>query len=84
MYKANGEKITSWSSLPIQPRLSDIVYDATETNEKAWIWDVAENRKGDPVIVYSRFPNDSNHVYYYAERYIHYTDYKSSIKMNVK
>lgn len=65
-YKANGEKIADWSSLPIQPKLSDIVYDATKTNEKAWIWDVAENKEGEPVIVYSRFPNDSNHVYYYG------------------
>jgi hypothetical protein len=66
LYKANGEKITSWSSLPIEPKLADIVYDATKTNEKAWIWDVAENKQGQPVIVYSRFPNDSNHVYYYS------------------
>jgi hypothetical protein len=66
LYKANGEKITAWSSLPIEPKLADIVYDATKTKEKAWIWDVAENKDGEPVIVYSRFPNDSNHVYYYS------------------
>src|SRR5687768_14423591 len=66
LYKANGEKITSWSTLPLQPKLADIVYDATKSNEKAWIWDVAENKEGDPVIVYSRFPNDSSHVYYYS------------------
>lgn len=65
-YKANGEKIAGWSDLPIQPKLADKVYDATKTNEKAWIWDVAENKDGEPVIVYSRFPNDSNHVYYYS------------------
>jgi len=66
LYKANGEKIAEWSALPIQPKVADIVYDATKTNERAWIWDVAENREGEPVIVYSRFPNDSSHVYYYA------------------
>lgn len=66
LYKANGEKITDWSSLPIQPQLADMVYDARETKEKAWIWDVAENKNGAPVIVYSRFPNDSSHVYYYS------------------
>lgn len=66
IYKANGRKITDWSALPIQPGLTDIVFDATKSNERAWIWDVAENKKGDPVIVYSRFPNDSNHVYYYS------------------
>lgn len=66
LYKASGEKIADWSALPIQPKLVDMVYDASKTNEKAWIWDVAENKDGEPVIVYSRFPNDSNHVYYYS------------------
>ena len=66
LYKANGEKIANWSSLPIQPKLADVVYDATNSKEKAWIWDVAEDNKGNPVLVYSRFPNDSNHVYYYS------------------
>ena len=66
LYKANGEKITDWSALPMSPDRADIVYDATKTKEKAWIWDVAENKEGQPVIVYSRFPDDSNHVYYYS------------------
>jgi hypothetical protein len=66
LYKANDDKITDWSDLPVQPPQADVVYDATKTNEKAWIWDVAENSNGDPVIVYSRFPNDTTHVYYYS------------------
>jgi len=66
LQKANGEKIKAWSDLPVEPRQTDVVYDATLTKEKAWIWDVAEDSKGDPAIVYSRFPNDSTHLYYYA------------------
>lgn len=65
-YKAGGEKIADWSALPIQPKSADLVYDATKTNEKAWIWDVAENEEGKPVIVFSTFPNDTSHVYYYS------------------
>ena len=65
-YKANGDKIGDWSQLPFSPEISDIVYDARLTNEKAWIWDVAENKEGNPVLVYSRFPNDTTHVYYYS------------------
>lgn len=65
-YKANGEKIGGLTDLPIPPKSADLVYDATKTMEKAWIWDVAENKQGQPVIVYSRFPNDSNHIYYYS------------------
>ncbi len=66
LYKANGKRIKAWSTLPVEPRQTDVVYDATTTKEKAWIWDVAEDREGDPVIVYSRFPNDFTHLYYYA------------------
>jgi BNR repeat-containing family member len=66
LYRATGEKIMDWSALPIEPRQADVVYDATVTKEKSWIWDVAENKEGNPVIVYARFPNDSSHYYCYS------------------
>lgn len=66
LYKANGEKIVDWNALPVAPRQTDVVYDATTTGEKAWIWDVAQNKDGNPVVVYARFPTDSTHVYYYS------------------
>jgi hypothetical protein len=66
IYKANNKKIIDWSSLPLDPGQADLVYDASEIKERAWIWDVAETSSGNPVVVYSRFPNDSSHVYYYG------------------
>jgi hypothetical protein len=66
VFNANNEKIMDWSSLPLDPKQADLVYDATESKERAWIWDVAETSSGNPVVVYSRFPNDSSHVYYYG------------------
>lgn len=66
LYKANGDKIADLDDVPITPEQADLVYDAKKTKEKAWVWDVAETRKGQPVIVYARFPSDSNHVYYYS------------------
>jgi len=66
LYKANGDRIIDWSQLPVEPRQTDVVYDATQSKEKAWIWDVAENKEGSPVIVYATFPTDSTHVYYYT------------------
>ncbi|MGD1892758.1 MAG: BNR-4 repeat-containing protein [Cyclobacteriaceae bacterium] len=65
-FKANGEKVANFSDIPIAPSAADMVYNATETEEKSWIWDVAENENGQPVISYVRFPDDSTHVYYYA------------------
>jgi len=66
LYKANGDIIAEFKDIPIVPSKTDVVYDAKLTGEKAWIWDVAEDINGYPVIVYSRFPNDSNHLYYYS------------------
>ena len=66
LFKADGSKIMEWSELPLQPRQGDVVYDAAATKEKAWIWDVAENKEQVPVITYVKFPTDSNHVYCYA------------------
>lgn len=66
LYKANGTVISEWNDIPVNPIDADIVYDARKTGEKAWIWDVAQDRYGYPIIVYSRFPNDSTHLYYYA------------------
>ncbi len=66
LYKANGDEIMKWQDLPLNPTEADIVYDATLTNEKAWIWDVAEDKSQNPVMVYVRFPNDTIHEYYYA------------------
>ena len=66
LFKANGENIGRLADAPFEPGQTDMVYDADLTNEKAWIWDVAEGIDGNPVIVYSRFPDDTNHCYYYA------------------
>lgn len=66
LFKANGEKIMDWSELPIDPAKADVVYDATKSKEKAWIWDIAEDRDGRPTVVYATFPTDTTHVYYYG------------------
>ena len=66
LYKANGDKIMDWDELPLDPAQADVVYDASASKEKAWIWDIAENGGGNPVMVYVTFPTDTNHVYYYS------------------
>lgn len=66
LFGADDEKIADWSTMPIEQRQADVVYDADASGVKAWIWDVAEGRDGNPVIVYSKFPNDSSHIYCYA------------------
>lgn len=65
-YKANGEKITDLSKLPMLPGQTDKLYDATSSGIKAWNWDIAEDANGYPVIAYAKFPNDTTHIYCYA------------------
>lgn len=63
---ANGNKLCDLENVPVRPTQADKVYDASGTGEKAWIWDVAEDKRGNPVLAYVRFPNDSMHIYSYA------------------
>ena len=65
LYRANGQLIGKLGE-EITPRMADCVYDAIPSEEKAWIWDVAEDESGNPVLAYAKFPDDENHVYCYA------------------
>lgn len=65
-YKADGTRIGTMDTLPIQPSDSDIVYDAKPSKVRAWIWDVAQDSTGNPVIAYARFPKETDHRYHYA------------------
>jgi hypothetical protein len=62
-YKTNGQKIAGENEVPVTPRQADVAYDATVTRQKGWIWDLAADENGLPSMVYTKFPNDSNHIY---------------------
>ena len=65
--KADGTVISGGLSQAVSPNRTDKVYDAAQTHDKAWIWDVAMDRAGNPVLVYARFSNRNNvHSYWYA------------------
>lgn len=65
-YKADGTPVGSMDDLPIQHSESDLVYDATQTGVRAWVWDIALDSSGYPVIVYTRLPSETDHRYHYA------------------
>ncbi len=64
-YNVKNEKIGE-SDMPVGPRQASVVYDAVITKQKAWIWDIALDKDDNPVLVYVRFPDNSNHIYSYA------------------
>ncbi len=65
-YRADGSKITDFAKIPFKPRDADVVYDARATEVRAWVWDIATDQKGRPVILYTRLPEFKDHRYHYA------------------
>jgi hypothetical protein len=65
-HKASGHKICSMEGIPFEPGDASIVYDANEIEGRAWIADIAQDRQGHPVIVYTKSPDITNHEYWYA------------------
>jgi BNR repeat-containing family member len=66
LWTAAGRRIARMGSGPIAPQQADLVYDARKTHVRAWVWDVALDRQGRPVIVYATFPRNHRHKYWYA------------------
>jgi hypothetical protein len=66
LWTAAGRKIARLGGGAIAPRQADLVYDANKTGIRAWVWDVALDSDGRPVIVYATFPSPSRHLYWYA------------------
>ncbi len=64
--KADGSAIKYTPGEGINGKDADLVYDGS-TKGKAWVWDVAQTKKGYPVIAFVRFPDDKNHIYCRAE-----------------
>ncbi|HTY25400.1 MAG TPA: BNR-4 repeat-containing protein [Desulfomonilaceae bacterium] len=65
-YKADGSKVGNMGNLPVLPSKSDVVYNGKDTGVRAWVWDIALDAKGYPVIAYTRFPSTTDHRYHYA------------------
>ena len=66
MRSADGKTIAKMNQLPVRPHQADVVYDGKAEGVRAWIWDVAEDSKGNPVMTYSRLPKQDEHYYRYA------------------
>lgn len=66
VHRADGTPIRSLAELPLSPPEADRVYDAQVHGAHAWIWDIALDAAGRPVIVYATFPSVTNHRYRYA------------------
>ncbi|MDR1808945.1 MAG: BNR-4 repeat-containing protein [Prevotella sp.] len=68
-YRADGSKIKDYTgsdtALDIDAAEAETVYNGSDDG-KGWIWDIALDAAGRPVLVYASFPDDNNHHYHYA------------------
>lgn len=63
-YKADGTRIKSMDSLPVLKTEAEKIYDAaSHGNARAWVWDIALDSAGRPVVAYVNFPSISEHRY---------------------
>ncbi|MEQ8471074.1 MAG: BNR-4 repeat-containing protein [Marinoscillum sp.] len=65
-YNASGDLIVTEDQLPFEPKDASIVYTSNLKEGRAWVADIGQDAQGNPVILYTRSPNETNHEYWYA------------------
>ncbi len=65
-YDAAGNQVGDMQHLPVDQDIIPKAYDGVAANKRSWIWDIAVNDQGHPVIVYSTLPEETNHFYQYG------------------
>lgn len=65
-FRASGEQICTVDELPFAPEDASVVYTSNPEEGRAWIADIGEDEDNNPVILYTRSPEESNHEYWYA------------------
>lgn len=64
-YKASGDRICTMENIPFEPKNASIVYTSNPSGGRAWIADIGQD-EGNPVILYTKSPAETNHEYWYA------------------
>lgn len=65
-WRVNGSKIANIDQLPFHPSDASVIYKATPETGKAWIFDIVIDKKGRPVVAYTRYPTNEKHQYHYT------------------
>jgi hypothetical protein len=66
LWTAAGRRIRRMGSGPIAPQQGSVVYDERKTGVHSWVWDVALDSRGTPVVAYATFPRHGVQDYWYA------------------
>jgi len=66
-YRANGTLIRAYTAAtPLLHAEAEKVYNGAAATGRAWIWDIAMDSLGRPVMVFVVAPLETDHRYYYA------------------
>lgn len=65
-WRSDGSKICTVEQLPFRPEDATLVYKPKNSSGLAWLADMGIDRKGRPVILYTRHPQKTDHRYHYA------------------
>lgn len=63
--RADGSRITRSTRVPFDYQHGERIY-SWKADGKAWMWDIAHDQSGHPVILYATLKNESLHSYRYA------------------
>ncbi len=66
-WRLDGTRICGLDEVPFQPSEATVVYKATEESGRAWVHDIIADEKGNPTILYARYPSEKEHIYYFAQ-----------------
>jgi hypothetical protein len=69
-FRADGTVIKTLADGPLTPAEADTVFDRStalpRTGDNAWVWDLAFDEWGNPVVAYATFPSRDHHQYHLA------------------
>lgn len=70
LYRSDGSLVSDSSQPLLEPNQGTLIYDGTALpGGQAWTWDAATDAAGDPVVVFSTFPDPKRPFYDHKYRY---------------
>ncbi len=66
LYRSDGTFLHKLADGPVKTTEATKIYDGTAPTGEAWVWDMALDQAGRPVIAYSSHPSAMDHRYRYA------------------
>jgi hypothetical protein len=66
-HQTGGEILADLDQIPLNISNINKLYDVEQGKTRSWIWDIALNKKGNPVVAYTRYPTVLDHIYHYAK-----------------